>query len=108
MVVTREPEWDDLERDKMLALDEYELGICECGFHRSVADEDPDLEITVRHCPVCAGLAQRHRQIQAEDEKAVKALGESPAPEAERPDDGRLLGLRPKLPPDLARLLQPH
>lgn len=104
-VVTRESEWDDSERDKMQGLAEYESEICACGFHRSVADQDPDMEITRRRCPLCAGLAQSMRQIAAADEKAVAALGKDPAPEAERPDDGRIFGLRPKVPADLAQLL---
>lgn len=105
-VVQREVEWDDVEREKMEGLVQYESEICSCGLHKSVADEDPDLEMTERRCPVCAGLAQTMRQIGAQDEKATEALGKSPAPELRRPEDGRFFGLRPKVSPESARLLE--
>lgn len=89
----------------MEGLVQYESEICECGLHKSVADEDPDLEMTLRRCPVCAGLAQRGREIAAQDEEAVKGLGKSPAPEVPLPQDGRFFGLRPKVSAELARLL---
>lgn len=97
--MVREPEWDDAERAKMLALVEYEASVCECGFPESVADEDPDLELTFRVCPVCADLAKATRIQQAADAKAVEALGNTPPPEAPLPDDGRRVGLRAKRPP---------
>lgn len=97
-IVTREPEWDDHERAKMQALTEYEAKVCDCGFHESVADTDPDLELVFRTCPVCAGTAQQMRVIAAQDDKAVEKLGKTPAPEAVRPDDGRHIGLRRKMP----------
>lgn len=89
----------------MEGLAQYESEICECGLHKSVADEDPDLEMTLRRCPVCAGLAQAGREIATQDEKAVDALGKSPAPEVALPQDGRSFGLRPKVSAELARLL---
>lgn len=95
-VVTREPEWDDWERTKMLALSEHEASLCECGFPRWLADEDPDLEVTMRTCPVCSGLAVAQRQIAAEDDRATEALGSKPAPDVPRPGDGRVMGLREK------------
>lgn len=104
-VVTRESEWDDLEREKMLALEQYESEICSCGFHVSVADRDPHLETTVRKCPVCAGLAVNARVIAAEDKKQIEALGKSPDPLTPRPDDGRHFGLRAKVSPELERIL---
>lgn len=104
--MTRKAEWDDVEREKMEGLVQYESEVCQCGLHRSVADEDPDLEMTQRRCPVCAGLAQSMRQIHADDEKAIEGLGKSPAPDAMRPDDGRFFGLQPKVAPELARLLE--
>jgi hypothetical protein len=99
-VVTREPEWTDLERDKMLALAEYESRICGCGLHESIADQDPDLELEFRVCPICAGLEQAGRQLHADDEKAIEALGKNPPPSAELPADGRHMNLRPKRPTD--------
>lgn len=79
----------------MAALVEYEAHICECGLHESVADEDPDLEMPARFCPVCAGIAKNMRIVSAQDEKTVKALGKEPDPAADRPDDGRHFRLRP-------------
>ena len=104
-VVTREIEWDDLEREKMAALVQYRSEICDCGLHRSVADEDPDLELTRRQCPVCAGIARGMREIHSQDERDVEALGKTPAPNAERPGDGRSFGLRSKVSPEIERLL---
>lgn len=99
-LVTRESEWGDGERDKMLALAEYEAGICECGMHQSIADTDPDLDMLARICPVCSGLAKNFRIIADSDEKAMKELhgNKVPPPEAERPEDGRHYSLRIKPP----------
>jgi hypothetical protein len=94
--VTREPEWDDDERAKLLALAQYESEICDCGFHTTVADSDPALAMKVRVCPVCAGLAQNFRVIRAQDDAAEKQLGQNPPPERERPEDGRHIQLIPK------------
>lgn len=95
-VVSREAEWDDMERAKMLALADYEADLCACGFPKDVADTDPDLQLKYRTCPVCAGLAQAARQQQASDEEATRSLGKEPAPGAARPADGRhFAGLEP-------------
>lgn len=98
--VTREAEWDDLERAKIQALTDYNAQICSCGLHRSVADKDPDLEITIQHCPVCAGFDQQIRILHAKDEAAIKSLGDKPKPGAVYPTDGRRLGMKPVPPPD--------
>lgn len=74
----------------------YEAKVCECGLHESVADEDPDLELDYRVCPVCAGTARQMRIQHAEDDEQ---LGEKPAPSKVRPDDGRYVRLRHKPPP---------
>lgn len=84
----------------MLALVEYEAGICECGFHESVADLDPDLELDPRICPVCKGIAQMSRVMDAQDDEVDKALGENPSPDAPRASDGRHLRLIPARPAD--------
>jgi len=99
-IVTREPEWDDVERAKMLDLADYEATLCGCGLPESVADEDPDLEMVERKCPVCAGLAVNYRIIHAADKEAARSLGREPAPDAPRPEDGRRFKVRPKPPPD--------
>lgn len=103
MTVTREPEWDDYERDKMLALGLHEAGICECGFHESIADEDPDLELDIRVCPVCKELAPIMRKHDDADAKARRAQGQKPDPEAPLPSDGRHVRLRPKVSDQEAR-----
>lgn len=84
----------------MLALAEHEDSLCKCGFPKSVADEDPDLEITHRVCPVCAGLDRAFRIQEHQDSEAVRALGQKPPPDAVLPTDGRHLGLRFNGPPD--------
>ncbi|RNL63651.1 hypothetical protein EFK50_07870 [Nocardioides marmoriginsengisoli] len=88
-VVTREPEWDDTERAKMAGLVLYESQICSCGLHESIARTDPDMEIILPVCPVCADFKKQMRVLDAEDEKKVHALGEKPPAGAPRPSDGR-------------------
>lgn len=95
-VVTREAEWDDWERQKMLELAQYESRLCACGFPEDIADSDPDLEIAYRVCPVCAGLAQAMRAQAEADKRETALLGKTPAPEAPRPEDGRRIHLKPK------------
>lgn len=80
----------------MLDLAAYEAALCSCGLPESVADEDPDLEMHERICPVCAGLAKNARIIAAQDTQVMRGLGEKPAPEAARPTDGRHMKIRPK------------
>ncbi|MFS3128672.1 hypothetical protein ACLM5J_09730 [Nocardioides sp. Bht2] len=94
-VVTREAEWTDAERSKMLALAQFDREVCDCGLHRSIADADPHLEMQERVCPVCAASAKNYRLIEDRDEKAMKAHGDKPAPGITRPGDGRRLYLRP-------------
>ena len=88
-IVTRDVEWDDQQRANMLALAEYEADLCACGLPKHVADTDPHLELKYRVCPVCAGLAKAARMQQKLDEEEVRTLGKEPAPEADRPTDGR-------------------
>lgn len=95
-VVVRESEWDDLERDKMLALTQYEAGICDCGLHESVADRDPEIELVTRRCPICAGLAQQMRVMHDKDHRAEERLKDQPG--AVRPADGRKVRMREKPP----------
>lgn len=89
----------------MLALADYEAHVCDCGFHESEADQDPDLALEFRVCPVCSGMAKSLRMIAAADETAVRELGDKPPPEAQRPEDGRYPLLRRKIPAELQRLL---
>lgn len=90
-----ESEWDDNERAKMEGLALYEAQICDCGFHESTADEDPDTELDYRVCPICAGIAQSMR-IQNEADNKVK--GEKPDPKRPWPEDGRHVRLKRKPP----------
>lgn len=98
-VVTRDVEWDDVERAKMQGLALYEAQICNCGLHESIAETDPDLDIVLPVCPVCAGLAQQMRVLAESDATEVKALGDKPAASAVRPADGRSVRLKWKKPP---------
>ena len=94
--VTREAEWDDTERAKALAWEQYRSEICACGLHRSVADEDPDLDLTDAVCPVCAALARAGRIMEERDKEAMRPLGEKPPAGAARPGDGRRFRVVPK------------
>lgn len=96
--MTRESEWDDTERTKMLALADYEADLCECGFPEAVADTDPDLQVKYRDCPVCAGLARASRAQADADKRLVhQVYGQNgPQPGDELPADGRrMVGLEP-------------
>lgn len=92
-VVTREVEWDDEERAKMFGLEMYESQVCACGLHESLAQTDPDIEILLPVCPVCAGFERQMRVLRASDAKKV---GDNPAPETPLPGDGRTTQLRLK------------
>ena len=99
--MTREPEWDDHERAKLLAWETYQAEICDCGLHRDIADTNPDLTMPERYCPVCAAI-ERNKRIYAErDEAAMKVHGPNPPASLPRPDDGRYLSLAPKPPKDV-------
>lgn len=90
MVVTRESEWDDVSREEMLGLAEYEAGICECGFHQSLTrDKGNVFSFEVDHCPVCAGKERYGRLQSQDDQDEVAKLGENPSPKLPRPWDGR-------------------
>lgn len=89
-MVKREPEWDDDERETMLALALYERGVCSCGFHQSLTRDKANVftfEEVV--CSVCAGVS-RYSRIQGDaDDKALKAIGDNASPGSARPGDGR-------------------
>lgn len=93
VLVTREPEWDNLEADKMLGLAEYEAGVCSCGFHHS--QRDPEKHFYTwdsETCPMCAAAAKRSRDDEAADNKARKDAGDTTP--ASLPSDGRKTYLR--------------
>lgn len=83
-----------MERAKMQGLAIYESQLCECGVHESIAQTDPDMEIDLPVCPVCAGLAQQMRVLNANDATASKSVGAELKPSAPRPADGRRVRLR--------------
>lgn len=86
--MTRETEWDDLEREKMLGLAEYEAGLCECGFHKSLAhDPEQYFDLVSETCPTCAGIAARERAQSKADETEAEALKGEPG--RRRKADGR-------------------
>lgn len=89
-MVTREVEWDDRQRDRLLALGVYESGVCACGFHRSIASDTDNLfTFDTETCPVCRGSARMERMQQSTDADEEKRLGENPPPAAPRSSDGR-------------------
>lgn len=92
-VVTREAEWDDVQRANMLALADYEADLCDCGFPSHLADTDPDLRIKYRECPVCSGLSKAMRVQAAADASLLKQVygNKGPQPGDELPTDGRRL-----------------
>lgn len=95
IVTETEPEWDDPERSRMLGLVRYETRVCECGFHESLT-HDPSNHFTpeVDQCPVCKGVAQFVRVLNAGDDAARKALGENRPPATPDPADGRHVRMR--------------
>ena len=74
----------------MLALAEFEGGICDCGFHESLTRNKANVfGFEVNHCPVCAGRAQYDRLQAKDDREEIEKLGENAPPTVPRPGDGR-------------------
>lgn len=91
-VVETEPEWDDAEREKMLALAEFEASVCKCGYPRDqVTDPTFVFQPETFDCPVCAATAVENRRLHDLDESARKAAG---GKLAALPSDGRHLLMR--------------
>lgn len=84
-----ESEWISAERDKMLDLQQFEREVCDCGFHESFADTDPDLIFDKRICPVCAGVALNNRVQDDRDKKIRARRGENAPASTPDPADGR-------------------
>lgn len=93
--MTREPEWDDEQRDRMLALADYEAGICSgCGWHHDLIHEPgAGFKIDLDTCPVCAQVAQYGRWQEELDKENDRRIGETDAREP-RPTDGRKVRLQ--------------
>ncbi|WP_166390316.1 hypothetical protein [Nocardioides ochotonae] len=108
VVVTREPEWDDAQRDALLGYKLYESQICECGFHKSLTrDKSQHFDIEDDVCFVCRAAAQYSRVQSIGDRAAEKALGENAPPMAVRPSDGRRTHIRHKSPLEIEALRPP-
>lgn len=102
-VVTREAEWDDRQRERMLALAYYERGVCDCGFHESVAtDRANTFTFETKVCPLCRASAKMNRIQASADETADNQLGEKAPPGAPRAADGRRTFLRQLTPLEVA------
>lgn len=88
----------------MLKLGRYEAKVCECGFHESLTrDRSNHFTFDVDTCPVCRGVAQMGRRLEAEDTRFVKMLGDNPIPEAARPSDGRHVSTRMMHPDEVTK-----
>ena len=107
VVTETEPEWDDRERAKLLALATYEAGLCECGWHKDLTDDRSNhFTFDDRTCPVCKGTARWSRMQQAADEQAEKSMGENAPPGAARPSDGRHTSVRLMAPAEVEQRRQ--
>jgi hypothetical protein len=102
-VVTREPEWDDAEREKLLGLALYEAEICECGIHSSLA-HDPERWFTLedQRCPLCADLAIQARIQGEKDRKVAERFKDQP--DAKRGSDGRRSFVREMTPDEVEQM----
>lgn len=95
MIVTREPEWDDAQRDAMLGLGLFESGVHDCGFHKSLAgDKDNVVAIEEDECAFCRGAAQYDRVQKQRDREHEDRLGDNAPAAAPRPSDGRITTMR--------------
>ena len=92
-LVTRESEWSDDDRRRLLALAQYEAELHTCGFHWSLL-EDPDNVFMPQHrvCPVCKGSDRFQRIQDHADHKAAETANGNPS--APLPTDGRSLYMR--------------
>jgi hypothetical protein len=95
--VTREVEWDDVQRESLMGLLIFQGGICPgCGFHHDLtSDKANHFAIEERSCNVCKGVAP-YLRVQADSDH--KAVGDKPAPNMPRPSDGRTTSIRLKSP----------
>jgi len=79
----------------MLQLVEYEAGICDCGFHQSLADDEANLfRIEKRTCPVCAEHDRWDRMQTEADQAEREKLGKNPPADRKDQADGRHVGVR--------------
>jgi hypothetical protein len=101
-VTTREPEFDDGDLERFLALRQYHAGVCSCGVHESLAaDKNNVFAFEYRTCNVCKGLAQ-YQRIAADEAKRIAEQFENQPLINPRPTDGRHLMVRPMGPMEVA------
>jgi hypothetical protein len=101
-VVTRDPEFDDGDLERLLALRAYEAGVCACGIHESLAaDKSNFFTFENRVCNVCKGLDQ-YKRVAADEMKRATDLIQDLPPIAPRPTDGRRLYIRQLGPMEVA------
>lgn len=92
-MVTRETEFDDLERDKLFGLIQYEAELCDCGLHKSVAhDRSNVFTLEAEWCPMCQALASQTRELDHLDSEAKERAGKDYAKRL--PSDGRRTFIR--------------
>lgn len=107
-VTTTEVEWEDYERDKMIALDLYDEAVCSgCGVHRSRMRKGVDFyTFADEQCPTCAGADMYHRHLSAQDhahEKSIPdSLNERDKAAFPRPADGRKVYIKAQTAADAA------
>jgi hypothetical protein len=103
--VTREPEWDDVTRNRHLGLAEYHAGVHVggCGLHESVAKDDPYFTLDDSRCPVCAAVEAEMRARAKRENEREEHLDAG----AKRASDGRTTFVRLLRPDEIARLPKP-
>jgi hypothetical protein len=77
-VITRESEWDDETRDRVLGLTEYENGLCGCGCGRPLAESMDNKTFYRVHkvtCYAARAVERIRRHDAAEAEKHEDAEG---------------------------------
>lgn len=89
----------------MLALQAYDNGVCECGFHESVTSDPENNLLTPERtrCPVCAAKDQYLRLLASEDERWERE-NKAAGPTTPRPGDGRHVHFRPLSPEEATRV----
>lgn len=101
-LVTRDPEFDDGDLERLLALRHYQAGVCDCGNHESLtSDKSNVFAFEYRTCNVCKGVDQ-WRRVEADEAKRLKDQFDQQPASAPRPTDGRRLMVRQLSPMELA------
>lgn len=91
LVTTVDSEWDDEQRERMLALTLHERELCACGWPRRLC-RDPETHFRIvedEPCQIEAGLARYSRLAQHNDQMTHKHADLDNKPGAPHPGDGR-------------------